>query len=360
MKKLNSEPIVLLGLMSGTSCDGLDLVVVQFDENPNDGYSWHVLAAKTQAWPEAFRKRLQSAAQLDLHELMLLDKDLGTLMGKWARQFLEDNTLPPVTAISSHGHTVLHRPAMGYTLQIGSGAHLREAGGLPVICNFRQQDVAKGGQGAPLVPVGDALLFSGYEACLNLGGFSNISLRKDGQVHAFDICPVNIVLNALAERLGYTYDPEGQLAKSGTVLPELLKQLNALDFYRQSGPRSLGKEWVDAHVWSLMNAMPHATPQDLLATWTLHAGQQIGAILTAFKVKNLLVTGGGAYNDTLWQVMTGEAPDCRLVKPDPLVVDFKEAIVFAFLGYLYLLGRQNVWASVTGAKTDHCAGIYFG
>jgi anhydro-N-acetylmuramic acid kinase len=361
MKKPLRKRNVLLGLMSGTSCDGLDIVAVAFDSYVPENYDWQLLSAATIPYDRTFAERLKGAKDLDLAELMLLEVEFSRFMGREVRQFLAKNQIAHPIAIASHGHTVLHRPDLGYTLQIGSGAHLQAITGIPVICNFRQQDVALGGQGAPLVPIGDKLLFPDFSAWMNIGGFANISIENGGAIQAFDICPVNIVLNDLAGKLGLPYDRDGRMAIRGQISGPLLDALNALDFYAQLPPKSLGKEWVVQNVWPLLTAAGngHLSPEDLLATMTAHAGFQIGKAIRNSGVSSVLMTGGGVYNGALMEAIQQHTPNCELVKPSDNLINFKEAIVFAFLGLRFLEGKINTLAEVTGASKNHVAGVFY-
>jgi anhydro-N-acetylmuramic acid kinase len=362
MKKPLTKRNVLLGLMSGTSCDGLDIVAVAFDSYVPENYDWQLLAAATIPYDRAFAERLKQAKDLDLAKLMQLEVEFTRFMGDEVNRFLSKNQIEHPIAIASHGHTVLHRPDLGYTHQIGSGAHLHAITGLPVICNFRQQDVALGGQGAPLVPIGDRMLFGEYSSCMNIGGFANISIDMGRAIQAFDICPVNIVLNDLAGQLGLPYDRDGLLAAKGKISADLLEALNALDYYAELAPKSLGKEWVVQNVWPLLKGAGngHLAPEDLLATMTAHAGFQIGKTLHNADIPSVLMTGGGVYNATLLAAIQQHAQACQLVRPSDDIVNYKEAIIFAFLGLRYLEGKFNVLSQITGARKDHCSGICFG
>lgn len=340
--------MIILGLMSGTSLDGLDLALCDIGE-----HGYRLLAADTVPYPDEWHRRLASLTEASALYYAQADVDLGHYIGQTVNRFLSTSKVP-VDAIASHGHTVFHQPGRGLTTQIGDGDAIAAETGLPVVCRFRNLDVALGGQGAPLVPIGDELLFGEYDACLNLGGIANISYRQDGVRVAFDICPCNMALNPLAARLGLPYDPQGENARAGQSNGDLLQRMDNLPFYRATPPKSLGKEWFDSQFRPLMEC--EGNLHDLLATVTRHVGGQIADVLLRQRVGTLLVTGGGAFNRYLVETFSSLAPTVRVTVPDPLVVNYKEAIVFALLGYLRLSGKVNTLRSVTGARCDSIGG----
>ncbi len=250
------------------------------------------------------------------------------------------------------GHTLFHQPEAGLTLQLGNGALIAATTGIDTVCDFRRQDVSIGGQGAPLVPLGDALLFAEYDACLNLGGICNISMRKNDKRLAFDITFCNLVLNHLARRVGATYDDMGKISAEGQIIPELLHQMNTLNFVHAIPPRSTGREWVEEQVLPLF--MHQYDPKDLLHTAVEHIAQQVAHHAKGMKV---LVTGGGTYNNTLIHRMKhhGILP----VVPSNELIDFKEALIFAFLGFLRAEGKKNTLSEVTGSHGNLCSGALY-
>lgn len=348
---MHQQEYTALGLMSGTSLDGLDLCLVRFWHLAE---KWHFKMLKTDtiAYTPSWQARLKNAHNLSKNELLLLNEDYGNLLGHLTHAFIEKQNHPALDFIASHGHTVLHQPEHKITLQIGNGPQIMQKTNLPVVCDFRVQDVLLGGQGAPLVPIGDQLLFSDFTACLNLGGFANISYQNKNRI-AFDICPVNIVLNGLAEMLGNPYDASGAWAKNGTVNATVLKQLNELSFYTQAPPKSLGREWVENNVHNLLKG---DTPQNLLATFTAHAAAQICGVIQKLPVGKVLVTGGGAFNSHLIQLIKLGVPKHDIVLPDSELISQKEALIFAFLGLLRWKNSPNCLASVTGAPRNHSSG----
>ena len=340
--------------MSGSSLDGLDLCLCRFEQD-NKGWHYTIIAADTPAYPEDIKAQLASAQQMSALELVRFHSKYGNYIGEQAKQFIAQQAIKPVL-IASHGHTIFHQPKEGFTFQIGSGAHIAIAAGVDTICDFRTSDVAAGGQGAPLVPIGDRHLFGQYGYCLNLGGFANISYEKEGQRVAYDICPVNYVLNHYTRAIGKEYDNKGELAAKGTVHPGLLETLNRLDFYRQQGPKSLGREWVEQCVFPLIESYDLSL-EDNLSTFCEHAALQIGSELSAGS-KKMLVSGGGAYNTYLMSRIEAHSAAAIHI-PDALTINFKEALIFAFLGCLYMENQPNCLASVTGAARDVVGGARY-
>ena len=334
--------------MSGTSLDGIDLACCQFNA-VGCGVDYTVLAAETVPYSPHWTARLATLEQASALDYALADVQLGHLLGREIKSFVLRHNLS-VDAIASHGHTIFHQPERGLTTQIGDLDAIAAETGLPVVGRFRQLDVALGGQGAPLVPIGDRLLYANYEARLNLGGICNISF---GDV-AFDVAPCNMALNLLAKRLGQPFDDHGSLAREGRVLPQLLTAMDALPYYAQSGPKSLGKEWFVANFEPLLD--PSINTADLLRTTTEHIAKQVANILVANGLGSLLITGGGAHNDFLVELIANHAPECNVTVPDALTVDYKEAIVFALMGYLRLRGEANCLSSVTGARCNVSGG----
>jgi anhydro-N-acetylmuramic acid kinase len=346
------ETITALGMMSGTSLDGLDIACCRFDL-ADDRWEYEIFCAETISYSDTWRQRLDQAPHMSGQELARLNVDFGHYAGEQAAQFINRNKCTPLF-IASHGHTVFHQPEQGLTLQIGHGAYLAAAAAIKVINDFRALDVAMGGQGAPLVPIGDALLFGHYGLCLNLGGFANISYQHHGERLASDISPANMALNILAQRAGKPFDEDGAIAAAGTIIQPLLEQLDALPFYQQPAPKSLGREWFESQMLPLINAHD-ASPADLLRTITEHIARQVTAAADGVPSSNMLATGGGARNGLLMQRI-GYLSQHNIIIPEPLLIDYKEALVFAFLGVLRLRGSNNCLASATGARADSCGG----
>jgi anhydro-N-acetylmuramic acid kinase len=355
----------LIGAMSGTSLDGLDLACCHF--RLHDGkWEYSVLASETIPYDDTWQQRLADLMQADAITFIKTDRELGKWMGEQVSTFMDRHHVQP-QALASHGHTVFHKPEEGYTVQIGHGFNLMLASGLPVINDFRSLDVAMGGHGAPLVPIGDELLFNDFTYCLNLGGIANISAPGNNGRIAYDICPANGVLNFLARQLGKPYDEDGRLAESGNFAEPLLQQLNNLAYYRQQPPKSLGYEWVQEQVLPLLSASGDSVP-DQLATFCEHIARQVAQSINLLQQKEapdgqsrLLVTGGGAFNQYLLNRIQHYAAPLRVevVIPDKQTIGFKEAIIFAFLGALRLKGEPNCLRSVTGASADNCGGVIY-
>ena len=338
--------------MSGTSLDGLDIAACKF--NFNDGkWSYELVASETISYSNELVKRLRNANDCSGFELSLLDVDLGRMHGEWVASFIERYEVKP-DLIASHGHTIFHRPDLGLTLQIGSAAHITAKTGIQTISNFRTIDVALGGQGAPLVPIGDRLLFSEYDACLNLGGIANISFEESGKRIAFDIVPCNMIFNEIARLEGLHYDEGGRIARRGRCITDLYERWNSLDFYSKEPPKSLGREYFEEHYIKEIGKGLFLT--DIMTTAVEHAVHQIAKIIQEHNLKNVLVTGGGAHNDFLIEKLRLEST-ADIVIPDAKSINFKEAIVFAFLGVLRIRGEINALSSVTGASSDSVGGF---
>ncbi len=358
MKTKNSDQnppvsrITVLGIMSGTSLDGLDMAYVQFNkENPAE---YQIVHAETLPYPPQWEQQLRDAFHFAGQQLAKLHADYGYFLGEQALHFLRKNQLPSPDLIASHGHTVFHEPEKHYTLQIGSGAHMAAVTGITVVNDFRTQDVALGGQGAPLVPIGDKILFPDFEYCLNIGGFANISFdNEQGERIAFDTGPANIVLNYLARKKGMPYDKNGDYARQGKLIPGLLEQLNDLPYYRSDKPKSLGWEFVEREIIPLLDEKQYSV-EDMLHTFTVHIAIQIGNKIN--RKGKMLVTGGGAYNQFLIEQIE-KYSQAEPFLPDKTLIDFKEALIFALLGLLRFQNKINVLKTVTGAAKDHSAGI---
>jgi anhydro-N-acetylmuramic acid kinase len=341
--------------MSGTSLDGLDIACCRF-EVKDKIWTYKILAAATVSYSATWKKRLGQAHRLSGVQLAKLDADFGTFIAQQVNHFTKAYRTGKPDLLSSHGHTVFHQPGKGFTLQIGSGAAIAALTGIPTACDFRTGDVALGGQGAPLVPVGDKLLFSGYDACLNIGGIANISFAQAKKRKAFDICPANLVLNHFAQKKKLPFDRGGKLAASGQVDWKIFDRLNALPFYAAQQSKSLGREWIEEFVLPLLEKLP---VNDALATAAEHSAFQVARTLNAFKIKNVLVTGGGAYNEDLLNRVRAYAT-AGIIVPGDLTVQFKEALIFALLGVLRVRGEVNCLEEVTGASRDSVGGaVYF-
>lgn len=352
----HQESYTVLGLMSGTSLDGLDLACCRFHQNES-GWTFDLLAAETTHYSDEWQEILKTASMQSEAKLQILHQEYGKLLGAIAKRFLVKYALK-ADLIASHGHTVFHQPDQGISFQMGDGAYLADISGIPTVCNFRQEDVTKGGQGAPLVPIGDQLLFGDYEMCLNIGGIANISFEWEGKRRAFDICPANQVLNYLSEKLGLPYDEDGNAAASGRKINSLFDQLNALEYYQLHFPKSLGREWVEDKIFPLIDHEKYSV-EDVLHTFSLHIAYQIAEAVKQHSKGKMLITGGGAWNRFLVENIRNKIKHSIEI-PSAELVNYKEAIIFALLGLLRLRNEINCLASVTGASSDSSAGdIYY-
>ncbi len=349
-----SENYYCIGLMSGTSCDGLDIALCRFSR---DGERWQfeLLKTVTRAFPVSLQESLLNAPNMNGLDLAQLDIDFGIWSGEKVSEFLTPDDPKPLF-VASHGHTVFHRPDKFLSLQIGKGAAIASACALPVVFDFRPLDVLHGGQGAPLVPIGDELLFPQYSHCINLGGFANISTRLGDRRIAYDICPANIVINQLASQLGKEFDKDGKIGRSGKIINSLLVELNAKNFYKLAAPKSLGKEWVDLEFQPLNKKYRDlASIPDLIRTFYEHIALQVVNAVDDEKAK-VLLSGGGAFNTFLIELFR-EKSKAEFIVPDSEIVSFKEAMVFSFMGLLRWLQKPNILSTATGAGQDVCSGL---
>jgi len=342
----------VIGLMSGSSLDGLDIAYINFSHD-NKKWFFQIIEAGTVPYTDYWRKQLSEAYNKDVHELEKLSKEYGRYLGNITKKFIYKYELSP-RLIASHGHTIFHRPEERFTLQIGDGQEIADATAVMTICDFRSEDVRKGGQGAPLVPIGDKYLFADYPICLNIGGIANVSYNIDDKRIAYDICIANQMLNYLAGKLGYDYDKNGSFAQKGLVNQELLNLLNSNDFYSQKAPKSLGREFFENIQKKIIDSYPIPI-NDILATATEHIAQQIVAATDTLDRSKMLVTGGGAKNIFLIEKIKKMSKH-DIIIPDTMIIDYKEALIFAFLGVLKMEGKTNILSSVTGASSDSSSG----
>jgi anhydro-N-acetylmuramic acid kinase len=345
----------VIGVMSGTSLDGIDLVAVKFVFN--EFWRFEILNAETIDYSNEWHDKLSDLIKEPKESLKAIDADYTTYLSGKINDFKEKYSIRNLDAVCSHGHTALHQPENKLTYQIGNLPILSKLLNEKVVCDFRVKDVELGGQGAPLVPIGDKLLFSEYDYCLNLGGFANISMDLKGVRIAYDVCPVNIVLNHYVKQLGFNYDDKGKLAASGTLNKVLLESLNNIEFYKKDFPKSLGLEWVNKEVFPLIDGFKLEV-QDVLRTCVEHMAIQIVSQLKTIEKASVLVSGGGVFNTFLIQRMKANF-NGSIIIPSENVIDFKEAVIFGFLGVLKLRNEVNCLQSVTGASKDHSSGKIF-
>lgn len=346
--------------MSGTSLDGLDMAFCEFKHTTGQ-WSFELQAYETVPFPSHLFDKLKTGTELSAFGLAELDIMLARWTGKCVNDFIEKNNCN-ADLIASHGHTIFHQPEIGLTTQIGNGNMLSAITNLPVVYDFRSLDVALGGQGAPLVPIGDHLLFREYDYCLNLGGIANVSFAKNNTRLAFDISPCNMALNYLANKMGEKYDHNGAIAKSGKLIPDLLKEINALEFYHLPAPKSLGYEWVEKNILKRLDLSKASLP-DLMHTMVEHISFQIAQAISQGDKKQgtLLVTGGGSFNNHLIERLQYHLSErVQVHTPAEEIINYKEALIFAFLGVLKVRSEVNCLASVTGASRDSCGGVLCG
>ena len=350
------EKYTTIGVMSGTSLDGVDLAHIVFTVK-NNKWEFQILESETISYTTDWLNKLKTAVDFSEAQLEKLNQDYTQHLASIILSFIEKYDIKNLDAVCSHGHTILHQPQNGFTLQIGNLPEIAAVINQTVVCDFRVQDVQLGGQGAPLVPIGDRILFSEYDYCMNLGGFSNVSFEKNKERIAFDISPVNTVLNFYANQLGLNYDDKGSISRTGICNEKLLQELNALDFYQKKHPKSLGFEFVKETILPLIESYSISL-EDKLHTFTEHVALQI-AVALPNKNGSLFITGGGAYNDFLIERIQYHLPEMKIIIPSQKILEFKEALIFALLGVLKLRGEINVLSSVTGAKTDHSSGMIY-
>src|SRR5258706_3141448 len=355
MEKCQGE-FTVVGIMSGSSLDGVDLALCRFIKTGS--WSFSMIRSGIIPYSTEWKQRLKDAPSMAGQELIRTHAEYGHYMGTLVKKFVQQGN-ERIDFISSHGHTVFHQPGKGFTFQIGDGAAVAAETALPVVCDFRTTDVALGGQGAPLGPMGDRLLFGEYDFCLNIGGIANISTEINNERIAYDICPANQLVNRLATSLGFEYDKDGELARKGNLNHDLLQKLNDFSYYRKTFPKSLGNENVSEYFFPILNESP-CSIQDKLCTCTEHIAQQIAEAINAegSPVKSVLVTGGGAFNKFLIELIK-EKTHHKVILPEAAIIKFKEAIVFAFLGVLRMRNEVNVLKSVTGAKRNSISGAVY-
>ena len=335
----------VLGIMSGTSLDGIDLAICTFTKNQE--WEYRIEKSNTLNYPIYWKSKLGTLHTQNKAIVEQTDIQFGQYIGETINTFLNDEQ---VDFIASHGHTIFHQPENNYTLQIGCGKTISQTTKITTINNFRNLDVSLNGQGAPLVPVGDLLLFQKHKYCINLGGFANISIKTNEKIIAFDICPANIVLNDICKELRIEYDSNGDISREGKIIETLLQQLNQLDFYIKKAPKSLGREWVEEHIFPILKKNK---PEDLLCTFCEHIAIQIGKFLAD---ESALFTGGGVFNSFLIERITFHCK-AKILVPNKELIEFKESLIFAFLGVLKIRSEVNCLKTVTGADRDNCGGV---
>ncbi len=351
---MSKDTLLVIGVMSGTSLDGVDLVLCEMTST-SGRWDYRLLDATTEPYSAAWLDRLRHAYKLSASNLLVLHQNYGRFLGELCRDFAGDR-LPNVDLVASHGHTIFHQIDRGLTYQAGDGQYIANVTGTITASDFRSMDVSIGGQGAPLVPIGDQVFFSAYDACLNLGGIANISFEQGGDRIAYDIGPCNMLLNHVVGELGLPYDDRGTRARTGQIIKEMFDAFNELNYFLKRPPKSLGVEWFHEEVMPLLGEYSASSTEDRLHTAVHHVAFQIGRALGDFG--KVLVTGGGAKNDFLTELIN-QYSGHEVTVPEAELVDFKEAIVFALIGVLRLKGEVNTLKSVTGARADTCGGVLY-
>jgi anhydro-N-acetylmuramic acid kinase len=361
-RKTNNRLMVYraLGLMSGSSLDGLDIAYAEFEVS---GSKWSYDLKRTQCVPYSveWKNRLQTATGLSAFNYLQLHADYGHYLGQKVNEFISANGLEyKVQLIGSHGHTTFHAPRSRMTHQLGDGAAIAAETGINVVSDLRNMDVALGGEGAPIVPIGEKYLMPDYDFFLNIGGIANLSVNGSEYV-AFDVCPANRVLNLLAEKMGNAFDEDGKMAESGTLNLELLDILNKLDYYTSTYPKSLDNSYGTDIIMPIIDSYKISVP-DALATYSEHITQQIKKSiidvqdLNAEKKYRLLITGGGAFNQFLINRLRRHCPEIEWVVADEKLASYKEALIMAFMAVLRWREEKNVFRSVTGSLRDSIGG----
>ena len=340
--------------MSGTSLDGIDMTYVNFQKNKF--WEYKILFAKTFKYDDLWKNKLECSQDLNGNKLKILNEEYTKFLAYKINKFIEENSIKQIDFIGSHGHTIFHKPSAGYTFQIGNIQNLANYVGKTIICDFRIGDVMLGGQGAPLVPIGDLLLFKNHDTCLNLGGFANISIKKNNKIIAYDICAVNTVFNFLSKKIKLEFDNEGSNARKGKFIKDLYDKLENLKYYSLNPPKSLGIEWVKSKIFPLLEHFSSFSVYDLMHTYLVHISKEIAKNLN--QSNSVLITGGGAYNSFLIEQIR-KYTNAELILPERLLIEYKEAIIFGFLGVLKFRNEINCLKSVTGSKKDHSSGKIF-
>ncbi|MEP6750283.1 MAG: anhydro-N-acetylmuramic acid kinase [Bacteroidota bacterium] len=356
-----------IGLMSGSSLDGLDIAYVHLQETAGK-WTYEILHADCQPYDAVWIEKLGNAVHLPAVDYQLLHTAYGHYTGEMVNKFIDENNLHhQVHLVAAHGHTTFHLPAHKMTAQLGDGAAIAAVTGLPVVSDLRALDIAFGGQGAPIVPIGEKLLLPEYNWFLNLGGIANLSFNGPGKYIAFDVCAANRVLNLLIKETGKAYDDEGKMAATGIVQEALLAQLNKLDYYQQSFPKSLANDFGTGVVYPLIQQYKLSVP-DALRTYVEHIAAQIADAARKLlsnadgEPKNdnqqLLITGGGALNIFMVERISEQLKilSIETVVPDKQLVNYKEALVMALIGILRWREEYNVLSSVTGAARNSING----
>ena len=350
----------VIATMSGTSLDGLDVVNVHFSIDEKNDISFEIQHSTTYAFTENEKKVLQDAHNFETTRFLRFHNAVGTFIGEKVNKFIKQYKIKDVDFIASHGHTIFHRPEDNFTFQAGNPAYIVAETGITTVGDFRTLDIAYKGQGAPLVPIGDKYLFSQYDACLNIGGIANISFDISSVLVAYDICPANMALNYFAGMFNKDFDEDGNIGRQGHIDDNMLMALNSIDYYRKRWPKSLGREWFDKDFMQTIQKFSSLDINNQMRTIYEHIATQIVKAFDEVQGKEILVTGGGALNKFLIELIKNKTTK-KIIIPDKQIIEYKEAVVFGFLGLLRILHKNNTLMSVTGAVKDSIGGaVYIG
>lgn len=349
MKELN-----VIGTMSGTSLDGLDVAAIKFSHS--NKWEFEIIHAKTYHYNEDLRDKLKILDSASAFVYEETNHNLGRIMGGLINEFISESAFK-ADFIASHGHTVFHQPQKHITTQIGHPAAIQATTQLPVVADFRTTDVHLGGQGAPLVPIGDLHLFPEYSHCLNLGGIANVSIKVNGGINAFDVCVANMALNYLARKAHLEFDESGKLAASGKVISPLVEKIIDLEFHSQQPPKSLGKEWFDQYLKPLLDqALENHELKNVMCSMSESIATLISQHISP--ESSLLITGGGAFNTDLISRLESHC-NAKITVPSNEIIGFKEALIFGFLGVLRWIKEPNILSTVTGVERNHIGGCIY-
>jgi anhydro-N-acetylmuramic acid kinase len=356
-----------IGLMSGTSLDGIDAVLI---ESSSTG---HVLrASRYQPYSTELRARLlalHEPANNELQDAAIIGNELARCYATAVNSLLQqnDSDTGQIRAIGCHGQTVRHRPDLGFTLQLGNPALLAELTSIAVVADFRSRDIAAGGQGAPLVPAFHQALFAHrkrHRAIINIGGIANITnLPPNGKVTGFDCGPGNLLMDSWAQRhLGKPYDAEGRWAASGQPISSLLQSCLDHPFFQQAPPKSTGRDTFNM-AWLEQYLQPGDTPADVQATLLELTARSIGTAIQQYcgSGEEIFLCGGGAHNKALFHRLQNLFDDCKVDLTDSLGigVDWVEAAAFAWLAKQAIDRRPGNLPAVTGAAGPRILGAIY-
>ncbi len=359
MKNTDKNSFYVIGLMSGTSLDGLDIAYCYFLEKDNN---WHfeIFNAETVPYNTELKEKLGNCNKLSAKDFLIFHNEYGKWIGQKVNNFIKEHKINNIDFIASHGHTVFHEPDKNFNFQIGNPYFILKETQIPVVADFRTKNIVFDGQGAPLVPIGDRLLFGSYTFRINIGGFANISYENEqGKTIAFDICPANIIINLITrEYFGQDMDKDGKIAQSGKIIPSLLNSLNNIDYYKQNPPKSLAKEWLDTiFLPKLTPYFDKNKPEDILRTLYEHIAMQITTVTRTDSP--ILLSGGGAKNKFLIELLKQKAGEENIIIPSQKIINFKESLIFAFLGILAHCDINNCYSSYTGSTMDMVCGQWY-